>query len=373
MNIYGKLGVPSVINAATTLTAIGGTLMPDEVRRAMDEAARSFVDMHELHAAAGKHLAKLTRNEAAYVTSGCAAGLVLGILGARNGGDPAMITEYPGHPEAPYEVIMHTSHRIPYDPAVGLAGAIIRQIGNNKQTFDWELESAISDNTAAVLYVANDTLPGSALALERVVAIAHKHQVPVIVDAAAQLPPMDNLWRFTRDLGADAAVFSGGKNLRGPQASGLMVGSSAFIEAARQNGSPHQRWARALKAGKEEIAGLVAAVERFLTLDHDGTNRDSLRVVEAWHAAFTDRQGISAVIEPTNSAGQPLPRLRIAIDDPERAANVLTSLENSTPRVVVLPHTHNGQARGFWITPELLSGDEAELVHAAVDAALRSA
>lgn len=358
MGFYEDLGVPTVINAATTLTALGGSLMPPEVLDAMRDAAGSFVDMHELHLAAGRRLAELTNNEAAYVTAGCAAGLVLAILGARTGGDPRAIRTFPGRSERPYEVIMHAAHRIPYDPAVQLAGAAILQIGDIKQTFAWELEAAISERTAAVLYVVNSSLPQVALALGEVVDIAHSRGIPVVVDAAAQLPPVENLWRFTRDAGADAAVFSGGKALHGPQASGLMVGKAGFIEAARQNGAPYQRWARALKVGKEEIAGLVAAVTRFVSLDHDVEYDRSLRRVQGWREAFEDFAGVSLTVEPRNSAGQSIPRLHILVEGRGKAKAALDFLGGANARVAVLPDMCNGEARGFWITPELLIEEE---------------
>ena len=362
MNFYQDLGLDPVINAATTFTALGGSLMPDEVLVAMKEAAGSFVDMHQLHLAAGKRLAELTNNEAAYVTSGCAAALILAILGVRTGGNPAAITDYPGHAEAPYEVIMHTAHRIPYDAAIALSGARIHQIGNVQQTFSWELEGAITNNTAAVLYVAGSHLPQVALPLEEVVRIAHARHVPVIVDAAAQLPPAENLWHYTRDLGADIAVFSGGKALRGPQASGLMVGRPDLIEAARQNGAPYQRWARAMKVGKEEIAGLVAAVSRFVALDHTAIRHEWTQVVEHWHANFSEAPGVTATVDPFNEAGQPVPRLYLAIANPARAQSVLDQIAASRPRVAVLPDQANSKPRGLWLSPDLLRDGEAEIV-----------
>jgi len=365
VNFYKALGVPTVINAATTFTALGGSIMPDEVLSAMSDAAGSFVDMHSLHLAAGKRIAELTRNEAAYVTSGCAAALVLSILGARTGGDPAAIHSFPGRREVPHEVIMHAAHRIPYDPAVALAGATIRQIGNVLQTFTWELEQAFNERTAAVLYVAGSHLP-PALSLEEVVVISHKHGVPVIVDAAAQLPPVSNLWRFTRDIGADLALFSGGKALRGPQASGFMVGRADLVEAARQNGAPFQRWARAMKAGKEEIAGLVTALERYVSLDHDALHSHWLRTVEDWMVAFSGVVGASVSIDMLNEAGQPVPRLHLEIDNKTRAAAVLAFLETTEPRIAVLPDMRNGSAMGLWLGPDLLRDGEAEMVQRAV-------
>lgn len=362
MGIYEDLGVPTVINAATTLTALGGSLMPEPVLAAMRSAADSFVDMHDLHRAAGRRLAELTRNEAAYVTSGCGAGMVLAVLAARNGGDPGVLRRIPGRDDAPYEVILHAAHRIPYDKMVQLAGATIRQIGDVQQTFAWELEAAIGDQTAAVLYVAGSHLPQSALPLDEVVAIAGRHGVPVIVDAAAQLPPVENLWHFTRDVGADVAIFSGGKALRGPQASGLMVGKETWVDAARQNGAPFQRWARPMKAGKEEIAGLVAAVDRFVHLDHVKLREDWESTVGGWRTALEPLAGVQLTRETSNEAGQPVPRLHVGLPDATRARAVLRALESSDPRVAVLPDVRNGVAHGFWISPDLLEPGEPEIV-----------
>ena len=358
MALYDELGVRRVINAATTLTVVGGSLMPDEVLDAMREAASSYVDMHELHVAAGEHLARLTHNEAAYVTSGCAAALVLGTLGAITKGDPAAIARMPTGDGMAREVVMHAAHRIPYDPAILLAGGRIIQVGNVLQTFEWELEAALTERTAAVLWVAGPHLPRGALDLPTTVRIAHARGVPVLVDAAAQLPPHTNLWHFTRELGADAAVFSGGKGLRGPQASGLMVGTRQFIEAARSNGSPHQRLARAMKAGKEEIAGLVRAVELFLAEDHDAQMAGWERTVRAWVEELNQVPGLTASRDAVNEAGQPVPRVRVTVDPDAIGADadeIRARLWTGDPRVLVL----RGDADSFFMTPDTVSPEEA--------------
>jgi L-seryl-tRNA(Ser) seleniumtransferase len=361
-DFYEGLGVAPVVNAATTFTALGGSLMPDAVLDAMRSAAGGFIDMHDLHLAAGRRLAELTRNEAAYVTAGCGAAMVLSVLAARNRGNPGTLAELPGHDRAPHEVVMHAAHRIPYDVMVQLAGGTIRQIGNIQQTFAWELEHAITDRTAAVLYVAGSHLPQVALPLAEVVEIAHRRDVPVIVDAAAQLPPVQNLWQFTRDLGADVALFSGGKALRGPQASGLMVGRPDLVEAARQNGAPYQRLGRPMKAGKEEIAGLVAAVDRFVHLDHDRLHAQWSATVAGWADQLASAPGVRVTREELNEAGQPVPRLHVGFADRDRAGRLLAGLELSRPRVAVLPDLRNGVPHGFWLGPDLLQPGEDDLV-----------
>jgi len=361
VDFYEQLGVRRVINAAAAFTLVGGSLMPDEVVEAMRSASGAYIDMHEYHAAAGAYLAKLTNNDAAYITSGCAAALVLGTLGAITKGDPRLIVRMPEGRGLATEVVMHTVHRCPYDPAVQMAGGKIVQFGNAYQTFDWELEAAISERTALVLWVDGTDLGHGALDVATTVRIAHERGVPVLVDAAAQLPPHTNLWHYTRDLGADAAIFSGGKGLRGPQASGLMVGTEEFIAAARANGSPYQRLARALKAGKEDMAGLVRAVELFLAQDHEAVARQWEQQVAEWVEALSSVPGLSAVRDFPNEAGQPIPRVRITIDRSVvgfSGDEMIARLWERNPRVCVL----HADADSFYITPEVLADGEAPLV-----------
>ncbi|HEX5500903.1 MAG TPA: aminotransferase class V-fold PLP-dependent enzyme, partial [Thermomicrobiales bacterium] len=315
MGIYEDLGVRRIINVNARWTALGGSKMPEPVLAAMNEATGSYVDMHELQRAVGRRIAELTRNEGAYVTAGAAAGLVVSTLAAMNRGDlPTIARAIEGQTPERHEVVIHRAHRIPYDPAVILAGARLVEIGNALQTFPWELDAAIGPATAAVLFVAGEHVAHGALSLAQTVAIAHERGVPVIVDAAAQLPPAANLWRFTQDLGADLAVFSGGKDLRGPQASGLIVGVADWIEACRVNGSPHQRLARPMKAGKEEMAGLVVAIERYLALDHAAQSALWEATVQDWIDAVAGLPGIEARRQFPDEAGQPAPRARIDLD-----------------------------------------------------------
>jgi L-seryl-tRNA(Ser) seleniumtransferase len=372
MSLYADLGVRPLINASTTFTVLGGSLMPPVVLDAMREAAGSFVDMHEFHDRAGAELARLTRNEAAYVTSGCAAAIVLAVLGCRTRGELTNIARLPHDPSLPNEVIMHAAHRIPYDPALRLAGTRIHQIGNVLQTFDWELEAAISERTAAVFWVAGSHMAPGALPLADVVRIAHAHGIPVIVDAAAQLPPVSNLWHFTAEQGADLALFSGGKALRGPQASGLMVGRAELVQAARENGAPNQRLARAMKVGKEEIAGLVTAVRRYVELDHAELSRQWFAICDRWAVTLGSQPGVDVLIDNRNEAGQPVPRVRVALD-PKIAgrdgASMIAALRSGEPGVVVLP----GPDDTFYLGPDLLQPGEDAIVLERVVAELTGA
>lgn len=358
MEIYERLGVRRVVNAATTLTALGGTAMAPEAVEAMVAASRSSVDLVELQQAAGRRLAELTRNEAALVTVGCAAAITLAVLGAATEGDPKRIALAPLELE-PRRVIMHVAHRIPYDRAVELAGAEIVEIGNAVQTFEWELELALEKPTAAFLFVAGSYLPQhAALDLALVIEKCHARKVPVIVDAAAQLPPVANLWHFTAECGADLAVFSGGKALRGPQASGLMLGRAALVNAAAANATPLQRLARALKVGKEEICGLVAAVERYLSLDHQRVLVHFEAVVRTWCEALAGVPGVQARRGFPNQAGQPIPRLVLELgpEAPCSAAELQDALWAGDPRIAVLP----GPAGVLYVSPDTLAGEVEE-------------
>jgi L-seryl-tRNA(Ser) seleniumtransferase len=371
-DIYADLGVRRVINAATTLTALGGTVLPDEVVEAMASASRSCVDMDELQLAAATRLAELTGNEDAYVSAGCAAGIALTVLAAITGGRPEVIARLPYDETLARNVVLHRAHRIPYDRAIELGGGHIVEVGNVIQTFEWELAAALDEKTAAVFWVAGSHLPQTTLSLKETVEIAHAHGVPVIVDAAAQLPPLENLTYFTVECGADVALFSGGKALRGPQASGLVVGSPTLIEAVRANAAPRQRLARAMKVGKEEIAGLVAAVERYVALDHAALDNEWDEIVSTWAQGLADLDGVKVRRRSLNEAGQPVPRLEITLDpDVTRisAAALTAQLWDDTPRVAVLP----GLANRVYVTPDTLVQGEAKMVMERIRTVLCSA
>jgi len=360
VSVYDELGVRRVINASATLTVLGGSLMSVEVLEAMRGAAASFVDMHEYHSAAGRRLAELTRNEAAYVTAGCAAALSISALACITLGDPGSIAHMPAGDGLRTQIVMHRSQRMPYDPALRLVGAEIVEIGNILQTFEWELESAIGPKTAAVLYVAGDPYAKGALDLETVLRIAHRHDVPVVVDAAAQLPPVTNLWHFTRDLGADLALFSGGKGLHGPQASGLIVGRPDLIEACSANGAPYQRLVRAMKVGKEEIAGLVRAVEIYVAVDHAAEQERFEEICATWVTELSELPGVRAVRDWPNEAGQPTPRVlvRLAPGAAMTSQEVQRRLWDGNPRIAVAPF----DAEAFHITPDTLQDGEDRTV-----------
>lgn len=265
--IYERLGVTPIINARGTHTRLGGTLMPPEVLDAMREAAGAYVVLEELQARASALIARATGAAAGLVTGGAAAGLLLGTAACIAGDDPAKIERLPDTAGMKNEAIMFRAHRNGYDQSVRAAGARIVEVGYGHGTLPHHLEGAITERTALVVYLVSPWASRGALTLHETCAIAHHHAVPVLVDAAAALPPEENLRRFIAE-GADLVTFSGGKGITGPQSSGILAGRADLIAAAALNGSPQHSVGRAAKAAKEDIVGLMVALERYLQRDH---------------------------------------------------------------------------------------------------------
>ena len=267
-DFYQRLGVKRIINAASWITVYGGSIMPPAVVGAMEEASRWFVDLHELNQKAGEVIARLTGAESGLVTAGSAAGMMLEAAACMAGTDPAKIWQLPDTAGMKSEIVIHRAHRVNYDHNFRGAGAQLVEIGNTGTTQEWELESAIGENTAAVAYIFGPRR-GGALPLPKVVEIAHERDVPVIVDAAAMLPPPENPSKYL-DQGADLVSFSGDKGVLGPQSTGILAGRADLIEAAYANSAPNsEAIGRAAKVCKEEIAGLVTALEIFVDTDFD--------------------------------------------------------------------------------------------------------
>ena len=263
---YERLGVKPVINAWSWVTVVGGSTMPEPVLRAMDEASRNFVDLHELNKKAGEVIARFTGAEAGLVTAGSGAGMLLQAAACMTGAEPAKVSRLPNTRGMRNQIVIHR-HRVVYDRNFRAAGARLVEIGNTGITEQWELEDAISRKTAAVAYIYGPRTSG-ALPLETAVEIAHSYDVPVIVDAAAMLPPAENLTKYV-EAGADLVSFSGGKGVRGPQSTGILCGRRDLIEAAYLNAAPNsQGIGRPAKVSKENIAGLITALEIFVDTDH---------------------------------------------------------------------------------------------------------
>jgi L-seryl-tRNA(Ser) seleniumtransferase len=356
MSIYGAFGVRAVINGVGPATRLGGTIMDDEVLDAMAQAAKAYVKIDELQEAAGRVISEITGAETGYVTSGAAAGLALATAACMTGLDPVKVNQLPDTQGMKHQVVIHRAHRYDYDHAIRSVGATLVEIGFPDATFPYELERAITPDTAAIAYFPTPNRP--AVPLPTVVEIARRHGVPVIVDAALEVPPVENLRTFVA-AGADLVIFSGGKSLRGPQASGFICGRADLIRAIAFHhqdmdvhpetwtyrklieertilGPPHHGIGRAMKVGKEEIVGLLVALQRYVREDRQ-TER------EAWHArvasiahGVADLCGVEAEIVGAFSKSGSIPYAVIRLDEARirrTAYEVLELLQDGDPRI----------------------------------------
>ena len=282
--IYSALGVKRIIAASGSTTAYGGSKTRREILEAMNKASGMMVSLDELNRAASSIIADATGAEAGFVSSGAAGGLVLQAAAVIAGSDPAKMDRLPDSSGMKNEIIIHKSHRFPYDQCYTSVGAKFVEIGDGRRCQPWQLEAAFTENTAAVAYLFSPFITRRSIPFPEVCEIAHSHGVPVIVDAASMLPPRSNLRRFTTE-GADMVIYSGGKAVRGPQGTGILCGRADLIDAAFANAAPHQFIGRGMKVAKEEIIGLMRAIQIFVDEDEDAEmamyRRKAQQVVDA--------------------------------------------------------------------------------------------
>lgn len=281
----------SIINTIGTVTRLGGSRLSSTAREYMACHSAQFVDMAGLEREVSAYAADVFGVEAACVTSGAVAGLAISAAACMNRGAPSGVRQLPDTTGLPSEVLVLKSHRILYDVGVRLSGARFREIGVTSEVLPEEIAAAVSDRSAMFLYVDECRDLRGSLPLEDVVGVLAGSGIPVVVDAAAEMPP------FTRpaDLlnkGADAVVISGGKELRGPQASGLVLGRLQIIEWSRQNNFPEYSIGRAMKFDRETLFGLLGALKDVTTRDVDTDNRWWLETADELLSALLDVPGI---------------------------------------------------------------------------------
>ena len=299
-NPYREIGVQPIINASGSTTAYGGSKLRPEVQETMSRASTIMVEIDELNRAAGEVIAEITGAEAGFVTSGAAGGLLLQAAACIAGSDPLKMVQLPNADGLKNEIIIHRSHRFPYDQSYRAAGATLVDIGDGRRCAPWQLEGAFTDRTAAVAYLLSPFVSRRAIPLEQVCEMAHARGVPVIVDAASFLPPRANLRRFTAE-GADMVIYSGGKGVRGPQSTGILCGRADLIEAAAANASPHQFIGRGMKVAKEEIIGLLTALRIFVDEDEEAENRRYTEMCRQVVDALIEVPGLGVTLEHDES------------------------------------------------------------------------
>jgi D-glucosaminate-6-phosphate ammonia-lyase len=267
-SVYEQMGVKHVINATGTVTNLGGSVMPPEVVAAWSDAAKHFVNLVELQEKVGQRIAELIGVEAALVTTGAAGSLLLGTAAVLTRGEPANIAKLPDASELKHEVIVQKSHRSCYDHQFTSVGAKIVEVETAA-----DVARAITPRTGLMFFM-NKEDPNGRISRREWLNLARQHRIPTLLDAAADVPPLERLAGYSR-MGFDLVAFSGGKAIRGPNDTGLLLGSPSLIAAAARNMSPNcGTIGRALKVGKEDMIALLAAVERFVRLDHAAERRE---------------------------------------------------------------------------------------------------
>ena len=259
---FKELGIRTFINAAGTYTSMTGSLMPKEVIDAINYGSLEYVNLDELQDKVGERIAELLECEYATVSSGCFGAMSIAMAGVMSGKDPKKIKQLPDTTGLRNEVILQESHTIGYAQALTNVGAKLVKVKTAE-----ELENAINEKTAMLWFLNANTDRGD-IKWEEFVSLGKKHNIPTFIDCAADVPPVDNLFKFTR-IGFDMVAFSGGKGLRGPQSAGLLLGKKEFIEAARLHTPPRgETIGRGMKVNKEEVLGMLAALELYLSKDH---------------------------------------------------------------------------------------------------------
>jgi uncharacterized pyridoxal phosphate-dependent enzyme len=332
-SIYQKLGIRPLINAAGTYTTLSACTMPREVVQAMDDAARYQVSIPELHEAVGKKIAALTGAEAALVTAGAANALTLATAACIAGKDQKKITRLPDTEGVKNEVIVQKAHRVAYEHAIRAAGGRLIEVETRDQ-----LVNAIGDKTA-MLFFLNFADPNGKVKRQEFVEIAQKAKVPTLMDAAADVPPPGRLSEYVK-MGFDLVAFSGGKGLRGPQCSGLLLGRKELIEAAYLNGSPHaDSVGRGAKVGKEEIVGLWTAVELYLQKNHKAERNEWDSRVRVIRKAVEGLRSVTSETYVPEIANES-PHVRISWDPkalPLKNDEVRKLLRDGDPRIEITP------------------------------------
>ncbi len=332
---FRELGVRPFINAAGTYTAMTASRMPAEVMDAINYASKHFVMLEELHDRIGERIAKLVRAEGAMVTAGAASALTLGTAACLTGTDRQKIDSLP-HLDGPdgmmkSEVIIQKAHRFGYERAVRNCGVRLIEVESRA-----DLERAVSEKTAMLLFYNNNNTAGQ-IRHEEFVELGRRHAVPTLNDAAADVPPVENLWKYTA-MGFDLVAFSGGKGIRGPQSAGLLVGKSPLIAAARVNGSPNgNAIGRGMKVNKEEMVGMLAALELFVGKDHAAERREFDRRAEAIRAAAAGVPGVTAEVFVPEVANH-VPHVRVTWDAAANGlqpASVVRALQDGEPSIVI--------------------------------------
>lgn len=292
-DLIRELGLRTFINAAGTYTFMSGSLMHDEVIEAIRSCSKEFILIDDCQDKVGEKIAAICHAEAATVTAGCYSALVLGTAGVLTGLDLKKVAQLPDVEGLKYEILVQKTHNEGYVHALTNTGAKIVEV----ETPD-DVDRAVNEKTG-MMWFLNYAANTGKIGYEEWVALGRKHKIPTMIDIAADVPPVENLWKFN-DLGFDLVCISGGKDLRGPQSAGILMGRKELIAAARLNAPPRGgNIGRGMKVNKEEIIGMYAALEKFISIDHEKEFKmwqDQVAVIE--NAAKKVKGAITSVSVP---------------------------------------------------------------------------
>ena len=333
-NIYTRLlGVVPHVTGHDNYTSMGGSRMPAEVIEAMAEANQYFVDMRELNRAAGKRIAEVVHTESAMVAAGAVSAMILGAAACLTGTDEDKMDALP-HPTWPkVECLTQKVHRLDYDRAYRAAGMTIVDVETREQ-----FRNAVNDKTAMIHVLARlehrSADDPEVMKPHEFLEIGKRSGVPVLIDAASELPPAVNLTRYG-EMGVDLLVFSGGKGIRGPQSTGILAGRKDLIEAALMQASPNSHLGRGMKVGKEEIIGLIVALNRYEQLDHEALEAEWTRKARYIVGELSDIKGLTAEVRMNTRR---FAEILLAWDEqviPVSPEEARARLKNGRPRLVM--------------------------------------
>lgn len=360
-SIYERIGVQPIINAMGTQTVNGGSIMDREVIDAMLEASRVMVRMRDLNREAGEIIAGLTGAEAGLVVAGAANGMMLQAAACMTGTNPEKIAHLPHTEGMKNEIIVKRNQNFGFIKAWSYSGAKLCWVGDETGATESELGAAVTEKTVAFAYLASRWAPDSFETLDEMVRVAHRHDLPVLVDGAAMLPPVQHLRAFI-DHGADMVTFSGGKALRGPQSTGILAGRRDLMEAAMMNASPNMAQGRIAKVCREEVVGLTVALQRYVERDHAGDQERWTAQCEVVAHFLRDVPDVNPVVMQDDWT-RPVPELSVGLGPSWKqgvSGEIKAVLEASNPPIIIGASRRPGE--DIFFNPHGLLPGEAEFV-----------
>ena len=361
MSIYKEFNIQPIINASGSYTMLGGSKMSKQTLMDMESASENFVQIKELQDKVYEEIARMTKNVSACITNGATAGLYLSVAAAVQRKYNKRFYYLTKEEISKCNVVMFKAHRNPYDLVISQLGLKYKEIAFPNIMLPptkEDLQEAIDENTVAFLYVDTGWTPEGDMPLEDIIEIKRQKEIPVIVDAAAQLPPVENLWRFS-EIGADVTVFSGGKDLKGPQSSGLMVGNNEFMSIVKSLSFPTYGIGRMLKVGREELVGLYSAIKQYINMDHDKRYDWCENEINKLEKSFYNHPLFEVKRSFPNEAGQPIARAHVRIKNEKI---LFSDIQKYMIQGNVSVYIMSEEPGSFYINPMTLYDEEMDKI-----------